>query len=94
VWKELGFADAFRRLLRNPHQFDAERLLRVMVFNRLCRSVVVIGPSRLACSKGKQVWAGVLTTRFWSRPDADGRWCVTGNSAAFFPRPAVPSTMP
>ncbi len=36
LWKELGFADAFRRLLRNQHQFDAERLLRVMVFNRLC----------------------------------------------------------
>lgn len=36
LWKELGFADAFRRLLRNRHQFDAERLLRVMVFNRLC----------------------------------------------------------
>ena len=26
LWKELGFADAFRRLLRNRHQFDAERL--------------------------------------------------------------------
>ena len=36
LWKELGFADAFRRLLRNRHQFDAEGLLRVMVFNRLC----------------------------------------------------------
>jgi hypothetical protein len=36
LWKELGFADAFRRVLRNRHQFDAERLLRVMVFNRLC----------------------------------------------------------
>jgi hypothetical protein len=36
LWKELGFADAFRRLLRNRHPFDAERLLRVMVFNRLC----------------------------------------------------------
>ena len=36
LWKELGFADAFRRLLRNRRQFDAERLLRVMVFNRLC----------------------------------------------------------
>ncbi|QKS28037.1 MAG: hypothetical protein HT579_03145 [Candidatus Accumulibacter similis] len=32
----MGFADACRRLLRNRHQFDAERLLRVMVFNRLC----------------------------------------------------------
>lgn len=37
LWKELGFADAFRRVLRNRHQaFDAEQLLRVMVFNRLC----------------------------------------------------------
>ena len=36
LWKELGFSDAFRRLLRNRRQFDAERLLRVMVFNRLC----------------------------------------------------------
>ena len=36
LWKELGFDDAFRRLLRNRRQFDAERLLRVMVFNRLC----------------------------------------------------------
>ena len=36
LWQELGFADAFRRVLRNRRQFDAERLLRVMVFNRLC----------------------------------------------------------
>ena len=36
LWKELGFCDAFRRILRPRHQFDAERLLRVMVFNRLC----------------------------------------------------------
>lgn len=36
LWKELGFADAFRRVLRNRRSFDAERLLRVMVFNRLC----------------------------------------------------------
>lgn len=36
LWKELGFADAFRRVLRNRRTFDAERLLRVMVFNRLC----------------------------------------------------------
>jgi transposase len=36
LWKELGFADAFRRVLRPRRQFDAERLLRVMVFNRLC----------------------------------------------------------
>ena len=36
LWKKLGFADAFRRILRNRRQFDTERLLRVMVFNRLC----------------------------------------------------------
>ena len=36
LWQKLGFADAFRRVLRNRRQFDAERLLRVMVFNRLC----------------------------------------------------------
>ncbi len=36
LWKELGFDEAFRRLLRNRRQFDAERLLRVMIFNRLC----------------------------------------------------------
>jgi len=36
LWKEVGLADTFRRLLRNRHPFDAERLLRVMVFNRLC----------------------------------------------------------
>lgn len=37
LWKSLGFHDAFRRVLRNAHPgFDAEKLLRVMVFNRLC----------------------------------------------------------
>jgi transposase len=36
LWHELGLADAFRRILRSRHQFDAEHLLRVMVFNRLC----------------------------------------------------------
>jgi len=36
LWQELGFADVFRRVLRSRRQFDAERLLRVMVFNRLC----------------------------------------------------------
>jgi hypothetical protein len=36
LWKDLGFADAFRRVLRNKRQFDAEGLLRLMVFNRLC----------------------------------------------------------
>ena len=36
LWKELGFAEGFRRVLRARRTFDAERLLRVMVFNRLC----------------------------------------------------------
>lgn len=36
LWKELGFADAFRRVLRSKRSFDAEHLLRTMVFNRLC----------------------------------------------------------
>jgi hypothetical protein len=37
LWQELGFGTAFRHLLRRAHpSFDAERLLRVMVFNRLC----------------------------------------------------------
>ena len=39
LWHELGFAEAFRRVLRrHRRQFDAKRLLRVMVFNRLCGS--------------------------------------------------------
>ena len=37
LWHRLGFADAFRRVLRNGRtSFDCERLLRAMVFNRLC----------------------------------------------------------
>jgi len=37
LWHELGLADAFRGVLRrHRRQFDAEHLLRVMVFNRLC----------------------------------------------------------
>jgi hypothetical protein len=36
LWDELGFSDAFRRILRPRRQFDAEALLRVMVFNSLC----------------------------------------------------------
>jgi len=36
LWKELGFTTAFRKVLRNKRSFDAEHLLRVMVFNRLC----------------------------------------------------------
>ena len=36
LWKDLGFADGFRRILRRKRTFDVEKLLRVMVFNRLC----------------------------------------------------------
>jgi transposase len=36
LWYELGLAGALRPLLRRRRQFDAEHLLRVMVFNRLC----------------------------------------------------------
>jgi hypothetical protein len=37
LWQELGFGEAFRRRLRRAHpSFDAERRLRVRVFNRLC----------------------------------------------------------
>jgi hypothetical protein len=43
VYAVLGFADAFRRLLRNRHQFDAECLLRVVVFNRLCDPESTLG---------------------------------------------------
>jgi len=46
LWKELGFAEAFRRVLRPRHQFDAERLLRVMVFNRLCDPESKLGIAR------------------------------------------------
>ena len=46
LWKELGFEDAFRRILRPRRQFDAERLLRVMVFNRLCDPESKLGIAR------------------------------------------------
>jgi hypothetical protein len=46
LWQELGFADAFRRVLRPHRRFDAERLLRVMVFNRLCDPESKLGISR------------------------------------------------
>ena len=36
LWKDLGFVDGFRRIVRNKRTFDVEKLLRVMVFNRLC----------------------------------------------------------
>lgn len=46
LWRELGFAEAFRRILRPHRQFDAERLLRVMVFNRLCDPESKLGIAR------------------------------------------------
>lgn len=47
LWHRLGFADAFRRVLRNGRtSFDAERLLRVMVFNRLCDATSKLGVLR------------------------------------------------
>lgn len=37
LWNELGLGDAVRRALRSSRrQFDAEALVRAMVFNRLC----------------------------------------------------------
>ena len=46
LWRELGFAEAFRRVLRPHRQFDAELLLRVMVFNRLCDPESKLGIAR------------------------------------------------
>ena len=46
LWQELGFAEAFRRTLRPRRRFDAEKLLRVMVFNRLCDPESKLGISR------------------------------------------------
>ena len=37
LWNELGFGDALKRALRSSRRsFDAEALVRAMVFNRLC----------------------------------------------------------
>src|SRR5579872_1574255 len=37
LWNELGLGDAIRRALRSSRrEFDAEALVRAMVFNRLC----------------------------------------------------------
>ncbi|SAL86294.1 hypothetical protein AWB68_07980 [Caballeronia choica] len=46
LWKELGLDDALRRIVRPHRQFDAERLLRVMVFNRLCDPESKLGIAR------------------------------------------------
>lgn len=62
LWQELGFADAFRRVLRNRRQFDAERLLRVMVFNRLCDPESKLGILRwLEGSRVPEVAAETVT---------------------------------
>lgn len=37
LWSDLGFGEVFRRVLRSSRRsFDAEALVRAMVFNRLC----------------------------------------------------------
>ena len=47
LWHKLGWGEAFRRVLRNAHgAFDAERLLRVMVFNGLCDATSKLGVLR------------------------------------------------
>ncbi len=47
LWHKLGWDEAYRRVLRNAHgAFDAERLLRVMVFNRLCDATSKLGVLR------------------------------------------------
>jgi len=47
LWHRLGFGDAFRRVLRSGRSsFDAERLLRLMVFNRLCDPSSKLGVMR------------------------------------------------
>ena len=45
LWSSLGFGDAIRRALRSSRRaFDAEALVRAMVFNRLCAA-----DSKLGC---------------------------------------------
>jgi transposase len=47
LWHKLGWADGFRRVLRNGRSsFDCERMLRVMVFNRLCDPTSKLGVLR------------------------------------------------
>ncbi len=47
LWKSLGIGDALRRALRSSRrQFDAEELVRVMVFNRLCDPDSTLGVLR------------------------------------------------
>lgn len=47
LWDELGLAGALRRALRSSHRrFDAEALVRAMVFNRLCEPDSKLGVLR------------------------------------------------
>jgi hypothetical protein len=47
LWHRLGFGESFRRVLRSGRSsFDCERLLRVMVFNRLCDPTSKLGVMR------------------------------------------------
>jgi hypothetical protein len=47
LWDELGMGAALRRALRSSHrQFDAELLVRTMVFNRLCDPTSKLGVLR------------------------------------------------
>jgi len=47
LWKALGLADALRRSLRSSRRrFDAEALIRAMVFNRLCEPESKLGVLR------------------------------------------------
>lgn len=53
LWGELGFADVVRRALRSSRrEFDAEALVRAMVFNRLCAA-----DSKLGCLEWLQTVA-------------------------------------
>ena len=53
LWKELGFGDAIGRALRSSRRaFDAEALVRAMVFNRLCAP-----DSKLGCLEWLQTVA-------------------------------------
>lgn len=47
LWTELGFGDALRRVFRSSRRgFDAEALVRAMVFNRLCNPDSKLGVLR------------------------------------------------
>jgi hypothetical protein len=47
LWHKLGWSEGFRRVLRSGRtSFDCERMLRVMVFNRLCDPTSKLGVLR------------------------------------------------